>query len=127
MTRSIHDNQVLGYEVDVRARMLVLRTEYREHGASERTDVVFTDVLGYHLFDKMGGILFSIEPIAIEQLVAEEAELLAKAEQYGGLFPWRVAELVERARATGATAYRIDSSIGFDGFVVCRSMAIVDR
>jgi hypothetical protein len=92
-------------------------------GPLERTDVRFDGVLGYHVCDAMGGIPSFIERIGTEQLVEEEAALLAK----GDLFPWPVAELVDRVRAAEATAYRIDSSIGFDGFVAARTMTIVER
>jgi len=127
MTRSIHDNRVLGYEVDVRMRSLVLSTEFTEHGEHERTDVVFTDVLGYHLFDALGGILFAIEPIDLADLVRKEATLFADGAKYGWPFKGCSGDPVAFAESRGMRAWRIDSSIGFDGFVVAKAMTLVPR
>ena len=44
---SIHDNDVLGYEVDSIKRELTIKTEYSEHGDSERTNIVFSNIEAY--------------------------------------------------------------------------------
>jgi hypothetical protein len=76
MTRSIHDNLVLGYAVDVERRTIVLHTEFRDRGEPfERTDVRFEGVLGYHFRDSLGGILFDIERVDFAELVARHADL----------------------------------------------------
>jgi len=127
MTRSIHDNDVLGYEVDVRTKTLVLRTEKSYVDPIERTDVVFTDVLGYQLCDSLGGILCSIREIDIEKLLTNEAELFAKWMGCAYPFQYCDGDPATYVRAAGAHAWDIDSAIGFYGFVVARTMTIVAR
>jgi hypothetical protein len=125
MTRSIHDNNVLGYTVDIDAKCIVLRTEYRDCGPPfERTDVRFEGVLGYHFFDSLGGILLGIEPVDVAQVVLENAELFRSQEKHAWPMQGCSGDPVEYARRAGATAYLIRSSIGFGGFVICKSMRI---
>lgn len=122
MTRSIHDNHVLGYAVDAREKSIVIRTEFRDKGEPfERTDVRFDGVVGYLFHDSFGGILFDIEEGSLEDLLASEyGAAIESGEKYS--WPWNLE--LDEVRALGVRVFFIESSIGFDGFVVCRSMAI---
>lgn len=121
-TRSVHDNYVLGYSVDSEARTVVVRTEYRDRGPFERTDVHFEGVLGYLLQDSLGGILFDIEAVEFESVYREHAALFEAGANYGWPFQRCRSDPGDYVRAAGASTFRIQSSIGFDGFVVCQSM-----
>ncbi len=125
MTRSIHDNHVLGYTVDHLARTIVVRTVCRELESHERTHVCFDGVLGYHLRDGLGGILFGVEETSIEDLVAGYAPLFEDGARYGWPFQGASGDPGAYVRARQGRAFLIESSIGFDGFVVCREMRIV--
>lgn len=125
VSRSIGDNGVLGYSVDVAARTIVIRTEYRDgQGLHELTDVHFDGVLGYSIRDSLGGILLDICPIAIEPFLAKYAEQLREGAPYGWPFQGSTRDLLSWLQARGAVAFEISSSIGFDGFVVCKAMRI---
>jgi len=125
MTRSIHDNNVLGYSVDVAAKRLVVRTEFRHPDLPyERTDVRFEGVLGYLVHDSLGGILVDVYEVEFEQVLARYADDF----EWGAVHAWPFqacdgdpAAFVARA---GAKSFLIASSIGFDGFVVCEAMFV---
>ena len=125
MTRSIHDNHVLGYSVDVESRTIVLHTEFRDQGEPfERTDVRFDGVLGYWFRDSLGGILFGIEQVDFARVAEDYAEMFKAGASYGWPFQSCDGDPVAFVRSAGATAFQIDSSIGFDGFVVCKTMTV---
>ena len=127
MPRSIHDNYVLGYSVDIEARSIVIRTEKRDGGqAVERTDVRFHGVLGYHIRDSLGGILTGIYSCELESLARDYSFSILFEEWDKWAWPFQGCEgdPIAYAKAAGATAFHVESAIGFDGFVVCRSMAI---
>lgn len=123
--RSIHDNHVLGYTVDVAARTIVIRTEYRDGpGPREFTDVHFDGVLGYSIRDSLGGILSDIYPIDIQTFLARHADQLREGAPYGWPFQGTSRDLLSWLQGHGAVAFEINSAIGFDGFVVCKAMRI---
>ena len=126
MPGSIHDNHVLGYSVDHAARALVIRTEDRTDGAAvERLDIRFEGVLGYHLRDSLGGILDGVYPTTMARLVSEWRELFAAWENEAWPFQGCDGDVAAFVEAAGASAFDVRSAIGFDGFVVCRSFAVV--
>ena len=125
-TPSIHDNDVLGYTVDVEARTIVIRTEFRDVVPRERTDVCFDGVVGYHLRDGLGGILNAITVDDIDDFVARNEDALREFVRYGVVFQGVAYEgLAQHLRDRGATVFQIHSSIGFDGFVAAAAMRVV--
>ncbi len=127
MKRSVHDNFVLGYSVDAEAASILLRTEYRDQGEPfEKTNVRFDGVIGYKFRDNLGSILFDIEEDSFDRILEEHAGDFAWGTRYG--WPWLSASAdedpAEFVRANGATVFRIQSSIGFDGFVISKTMSI---
>jgi hypothetical protein len=125
MKRSVHDNFVLGYSVNCEAKTLVVQTEYRDQGEPfERTDVRFEGVLGYLLQDSLGGILFDIEQVDFDEVYEAHADLFTAGANYGWPFQQCSSDPRGYVKAASAATFRIQSSIGFDGFVVCKSMAI---
>ncbi len=126
MTRSIHDNFVLGYEVDAERRSIIVHTEHR-YGEEpfERTDVHFDDVLGYLFLDSLGGILFDIVEASIDSIVEAHAANFEWGTRYG--WPWIPSGDMDPATFVAshdATTFRVESSIGFEGFVVAKSMRL---
>ena len=125
MTRSVHDNFMLGYEVDSTSCTMRLRTEYRDQGPPfERTDIVFSGVEGYLFRDNLGGILFDVVEEPIEHVVAAFASDFEWGTRYG--WPWASASAdrdpCAYVREKSLRAYTVQSAIGFDGFVVAESM-----
>ena len=124
MTRSIHDNFVLGYSVDAEEKRIVIRTEYRNDGEPfERTDARFEGVLGYLLRDDLGGILFDITEEPMEFILQEHASDFERGRRYG--WPWSAASSehpLEFVASRGAKAFRIQGQTAFDGFVIAREL-----
>ena len=125
MANSIHDNHVLGYSVDAEFRTIVLHTEFRDRGEPfERTDVRFDGVLGYWFQDSLDGILFGIEQVDFARVAADYAAMFQAGAPYGWPFGVCAGEPEAFVRSAGATAFQINCSIGFDGFVVCKTMTV---
>lgn len=126
MTRSVHDNLVLGYAVDCEECTITLRTEYRDRGEPyERTDIRFEGVLGYLLRDGLGGILFEVEEDSIDRVLEEHSADFAWGAKYG--WPWASAGSVdprEHVKANGGRVFRIQGQNCFDGFVIARSVTV---
>jgi len=125
MMRSVHDNFVLGYSVNCETKTLVVQTEYRDQGEPfERTDICFDGLLGYLLQDSLGGVLLDIEQVDFEEVHHAHADLFAAGARYGWPFQQCSSDPRDYVKAAGAATFSIQSSIGFDGFVVCKSMTI---
>lgn len=125
MTRSIHDNLVLGHSVDVAAKRLIVRTEYHHPELpDERTDVRFEGVLGYLLHDGLGGVLFDIYEVAFEEVLARYADDFERGAPFGWPFQRCDGDPTTFVEQAGARSFLIQSSIGFDGFVICEAMSL---
>ena len=126
MTRSLHDNFVLGYAVDAETASILIRTEYRDRGKPfERTNARFEGVVGYMFRDSLGGILFDIVEEPMDYILRSYASEFAWGTRYG--WPWAQAAEVapaDHVSSLGAKAFRVQSSIGFDGFVIARKLVV---
>lgn len=126
MTRSLHDNLVVGYSVEAERARIVIRTEYRDRGEPfERTNARFDGVIGYFFHDNLGGILFDITEEPLENILRDYGADFDWGSRYG--WPWVQAgwsDPHEHVASTGARAFRVHSSIGFDGFVIAQTLTI---
>lgn len=95
-------------------------------GSVERTDVRFEGVLGYLFLDSLGGILLDILEDSIERVLEEFADEIAKWSRLSGWPGGSFGRGDTRAHleAASARAFRVHSSIGFEGFVIARSLSI---
>lgn len=128
MTRSIHDNHVLGYSVDSERVEILIRTEFRGKGPPfERTDIRFHGVLGFLLLDSVGGVLFDVDELEIDQVLREYGQFFARGVRYGWPGVWNSSDtaVASHVASQGAKVWRIQSSIGFDGFVIGQAMSVV--
>jgi hypothetical protein len=126
MTRSVHDNHLLGYEVDGVSRRIVLHTEYA-YGQEpfEKTDVVFEGLVD-HWFRHpvIPSIVFDVMEADARFLLTRDRALLDEGHRIGG-WPsfWRdtVDGMLEAIAAQGGRMWEISSSYGLDGWVVAAS------
>ncbi|NTU72076.1 MAG: hypothetical protein HGB10_09700 [Coriobacteriia bacterium] len=127
--RSVHDNRVIGFEVDGRARRIVLHTVYEEAATVESTDVVFEGILAYHLAgDNLeANILLDVEEWAVEELLGEQAGLFEAGRKHGWPGVWNTSDEALRSRIveSGARAFRISPSFGLDGWVLAASCEFI--
>ncbi len=123
---SIHDNFLLGYEVNATERKIVLRTEFRDAGGSKKIDVIFSDVIAYNFInDSFGTLLYAIAETDSNQLVIENWKLFEDGwKAFGWPGDWVASP--EKASAylsqNSIRGFNIESSIGMSGWVLAKSM-----
>jgi len=108
MSRSIHDNVIVGHTVDGERQSIVLRTEYR--GAAppvERTTVAFEGVEAYrfaeHILDGQN-ILFSIDEEDVNSFLAGYADEFDRRHGWPGFCTGSVDDAREHLATTGHAA-----------------------
>jgi len=109
----VHDHDVLGYDVDWSKRTLTLRTR---NPVGERGDVRFDGLIAHHLAygSRRQNILFGIEETELADLVG------GISVAHEGLGDSADAALVA-LRAEGVRAWRIEASVGPEGWVLATS------
>lgn len=129
MSLSIHDNNVISYEVHCEARTIVLRTEYRvKNEPTEFTNLIFKGVQGYCFEnDAFGNIILDLDTVTIEQLLAEYGTTISESYRMAGApGPW--AGDLETApgllREQGLQGFILSSSYGLSGWVLAREVSI---
>jgi hypothetical protein len=127
VTRSIHDNHVLGYSVDHERREILIRTEFHDRGPPyESTNLRFQGVAGYLLLDALGGILLQVREASVEEVSSQYGPFLTEGRSFGWPGTWIFGEepLLQSLQKNKLRVWRIDSSIGFDGFVFAQSLHV---
>jgi hypothetical protein len=128
MTLSIHDDQLVSYDVQCEKRTITLHTEYRvEDKPTEFTNVVFEGVQGYHFEnDAFGNIIFDVSNVPVEQFLAEYGNEMSELYRMNGSPTW-AADLVsapECLREQGIKAFILSSSLGLSGWVLAKEISI---
>jgi hypothetical protein len=119
-----------GYEVSQYGTHIVLRLQRdasAEGGAG--LEVRFADVTLYHFTHTTGALLTHIGECTIPDLLAEIGSRVAGWSQSSGIALWSNSLGGYRAAllAQGYRAWRIESAIGFSGFVIARSVSGPDE
>ena len=131
LNRSIHDNFVYSFIIACEERLIVLHTEFRDSGAGEFTDVVFSGVVAHQFQDVLASnILFGIEAVEVDQVVRSWADLFADRKRYAwpNQIKYRDPEhLVSLLHERGLKAFEISSSFGLSGFVFATAMELRRR
>jgi hypothetical protein len=129
MTRSIHDNLIVSYEVRCEDRVITLRTRFREEGKpAEHTNVVFNGVQCYHFEnDAFGNIIFDVSEIPIKQFLTEHSLEVSELYRMTGSPAWAVdlSSVPDRVLELGIKVFTLSSSRGLSGWVVAREISIV--
>ena len=122
---SVHDNILLGYDVDSQRKRIVFRTEYPHTEEKQKTDVIFEDVKAYHFEgDLFSTIIFDIEEIEPATAMKQIPEVFERRAKHGWPQGWekKKESFEEFASRLDLKAYWIQSSYGLDGFVLAKSM-----
>jgi hypothetical protein len=131
MTRSVHDNFLVSYEVHCERREIRLHTEYRDSGEPfERTVVVFTGVEAYCFeHDCLGNIVFDIEEIPAETILTQHQAQFEEGHRLAG-WPrfWQKSLDDTRSylREHGTRGFELSSSYGMSGWVLAQDMQMLD-
>lgn len=118
---SIHDNEILSYEVDLQNSKIKLHT-IGGHNDSVNIIIEFTDVLA-HMFETQlqGSIIFDISTLEISRFLKHNKELLEKQKNYGWPMVYEsLDEFLEHLQHEKYNFYVISASYGLNGWVVAK-------
>jgi hypothetical protein len=130
MAPSIHDNLLVSYEVQCKARTITLRTEYCEADKpNEFTNVIFEGVQGYRFEnDAFGNIIFGLETIPVQDLLKEfDAEISESYRMAGSPGPWaaNLGSAPTYLQERGVKGFILSSSCGLSGWVLAKEVFIL--
>jgi hypothetical protein len=121
-----HDFHLEGYAVTKFGSEIVLNLVWNYPDAPfERSCIRFSDVAAYHFIHTGGAIITDITDIPLADLFREHGDQIAEWRRLHGGFPhWKDdrAEYTETLKRMGYSAWSIDSTIGFHGYVIARSV-----
>lgn len=131
MTRSIHDNLLVSYEVQCEARTITLRTEYRvPEKSTEFTHVLLKGVEGYFFQnDAFGNIILSLDAVPLEYLLKEFGQEIKESYRMSGAPGKWAANLTsapEYLRERGIQGFILSSSYGLSGWILAKEMSVLN-
>ena len=118
----VHDSFILSYAVDFQEHTLKLKTQ---NANGNQILLTFDGLLAHH-FEHVSqdNILFGIDEISVEDFFAKYQGLLDKTLCYGFPCCCSLDELHTRMHTEHLRVFVIDSSLGLNGFVLCKSIQI---
>ncbi|HEY0683860.1 MAG TPA: hypothetical protein VGD45_16125 [Steroidobacter sp.] len=97
-----------------------------EHPGIEKQEskIEFSDVACYHFKHTMSAIITDIEEVDPAAVVTEKAAMLSTFAREHGLAHWRgdAVQYAKELNTLSMRAWRLESAIGFSGFVVARNV-----
>ncbi len=121
-----HDFHLKGYTVSDFGATIVLHLIWNYPGQTKaESHIQFSGVECYHFVHTHGAIITEIEEETLSVFVRTEEAFLSSSAKEHGLRLWRTdaADYLCRLEGEGFRAWRIESAIGFTGFVVGRTIA----
>ena len=129
MELSVHDNFLLSYCVQTDKQEIHLHTVFPGQEPPELTNVVFTGVIGYHFEqDNFQTIIFGIDETEVEAIYAEDRKLFEYGRKYCWPGAWNTSDeavltyLIENE----IKGFSLSSSLGMVGWVLAKSMSLVN-
>lgn len=119
---SVHDNEVISYEVNLKNEYIVVHTENKD----ETVKIKFYNVIA-HLFEDhlCGSIILDITDYAINRFVDESLEFFDKHKPYGWPISYEsIDDLKEVLIGDQYKCYVITASYGFNGWVLAKELSI---
>ena len=128
MARSIHDNYIIGYQVDCVKHEIIFQTEYRAKDESyECTNIIFDGVIAYFLLgDNFSSIILSIDEVSINQILEEYKSEFAEGEKYCWPGAWNtsIETSLEYISQQNVKGWDIFSAYGMAGFIIGKNMKL---
>jgi hypothetical protein len=129
---SLHDNFLVSYEVNCEARQIKLHTKPDSRDPAKREQrlrtVILNGVEGYRFEnDAFGNIIFSLDAIPVEQLLAEFGLQIAESYRMAGApGPWAadLSSAPQVLTAKGVQGFVLSSSYGLSGWVLAKEALI---
>ena len=120
-----HDFHLRGYTVTESGRKIELHLAYDYPGRVEKDSrIEFTDVACYRFSHTEGAIITDIDEEPLPAFVKKEEAFLVSAAAQDGLRFWRddASGYLRHLEEAGYHAWRLESAIGFSGFVVAKAV-----
>jgi len=114
-----HDYHILSYCVDCEEGVITLNIGCPKQPEIPNEKIIFSGVVGYHFHDAMGSIILDLTEKEIKEFLQQESEAFIESYRLHGIPRfWRgdAAETLKELK--GKKVWQIDSSIGFDGYVI---------
>lgn len=122
-----HDFHLRGYSVcDFGARIVLDLVLHDRDSDWYGSSITFSGVACYRFTHPSGAIITEIDEVDLPLLVEEEAAFLTDAAMQYGLRHWGhggIEEYVTALQKEDLSAWRIESAIGFGGFVIAKDVA----
>ena len=130
----IHDNQIMGYEVELCESKIVVHTctrylsgNYRD-GYNDKKDIIFTDVFASDFENGLkDSIIFGIDIYKIEFFLTHNKELLNRQKAYHWPCKYEnLDQLLGILIDKNLVYYVISSSNGLSGWILAKSYEIIE-
>jgi hypothetical protein len=121
-----HDYHLSGYEVLDRGETIILHLAYGYPGeATDESHIRFSNVALYNIVHTSNAIITDIEEVPVSDLVQELGNDVAEWNRMYAVKLWKdsVQNYSLTLQTEGYIAWRIDSAIGFHGFVIAKAVA----
>ena len=130
MFPSIHDSQVVAYSADARSGRVELVLRAGPAADAPLSRLVFLGAAAHQFeYPLMPSWVFGLEEIPADELLQREWNKMQEGTRLSG-WPGNWAESLDQARAHCAEhrlrAFDLESSYGFDGWVLAQSVELVD-
>ena len=135
MLPALHNDFLVSYEVNCETRQIKLsarpdaRNDARKEERAART-IVFNGVEGYQFEnDAFGNIIYSLDTIPVEKLLAEYGSRIAQSYRLAGAPGSWAADLASATQALtakGVQGFILSSSLGLSGWVLAKE-ALVEQ
>jgi hypothetical protein len=133
MLPSLHDDFLVSYQVNCEARQIKLcaKSDTRSsavNGEQKTRAIIFNAVEGYEFEnDAFGNIIFALETVPVEQLIAKYGAQIAESHRFGGCpGPWAddLTSAAQALTAQGIKAFILSSSYGLSGWVLAKEALV---
>jgi hypothetical protein len=123
-----HDYHLIGYEVRDRGETIVfdLLFDYPEH-EKLHSKIKFHNVVVYNFIHTNQAIILDIEELPVDDLLEEVGDSMAEWSRLQGVLGWSgdLQHYKQYLDSNAYKAWRIESAIGFYGFVVAKAVSNV--
>ena len=120
-----HDFHLRGYSVSEGGRKIELHLAVDRPGAAQQSaNIEFAGVVCYNFSHTEDAIITRIDEEPLRDFVSREGAFLESAATNDGLRLWHhdLGDYLRRLEEGGYHAWRLESAIGFSGFVVAREI-----
>lgn len=124
---NIHDNIVASYEVNLKERKLIIRTEYDYENENRCVDILFLDVLAHYFENELSNsIILDIIESDVQRFLGDNRNMLMQRKNSCWPVDYdTVEQLSETLQADKYSYYVIQSSYGLRGWVLARQFETI--